>query len=406
MRIAIGMMVLLGGAPAWAQQIHFRKHQVDPVFFSEGVAVGDVDRDGLLDIFAGDVWYATRSQGVWQRHELRPPIAVYDGSKGYSNSFANFAHDVNQDGWVDLVVVGFPGREFHWYENPQGRPGHWKEHPIWRSACNETPIFADLLGDGRPGVLLGYQPEGQMGFFRPGPDPSRPWEPLEISQPKSPGTVPFWHGLGVGDVNQDKRADVLINVGWWEQPADATKTPWPFHPLVLDPPPKSPPDPVRQDRACADIHVYDVDGDGDPDILSSSAHKYGVWWFEQVAGSSGPTFLPHTIRDDVSQSHALVLADVNGDGVKDLVTGKRFYAHQGKDPGAKEPAVLYWIEIQRGKGAGGKPRFVNHPIDDDSGLGTQFVVTDFDGDGLLDIVTSNKKGTHVFCQQRPLPAAQ
>ena len=77
----------------------------------------------------------------------------------------------------------------------------------------------------------------------------------------------------------------------------------------------------------------------------------------------------------------------------DLVTGKRFYAHQGHDPGGKEPAVLYWFEFSR---AGGKPTWTPHQIDDDSGIGTQFTVADVNGDGKLDIVTSNKKGTFVF----------
>ena len=382
---------------ASAGEISFRKHRVDPTFHSEGVAIGDIDHDGKKDIFAGDVWYRTSGIGDWKRNEFRKPKAQYDGSKGYSNSFANFANDVNGDGWVDVIVVGFPGAPFHWYENPRGESGHWKEHEIWRSACNETPAYADLLGDGKLGVVLGYQPEGQMGFFRPTSDPTGIWEPLAISKEKSPGTVRFWHGLGVGDLNQDGRNDVVIHAGWWEQPENPSSTPWTFHPLALHPPKQKPSDPAREDPSCADIHVYDVDGDGDNDLLSSSAHKYGVWWYENTGSAERPTFTPHVIRDDVSQSHALHLVDINGDGLKDLVTGKRYFAHQGHDPGGKDPAVLYWLELRR---ENGKPKFIPHPIDDDSGHGTQFVVADFDDDGLLDIVTSNKKGTHVFVQER------
>lgn len=389
--------LLLAGS---GQEVSFVKYQVDPIFQSEGVAVADINRDGKMDIFAGDVWYETKELGSWEKHEFRKPRkqfhnaqGVYDGTTGYSNSFANFAYDVNKDGWPDVIVVGMPGDPFYWYENPQGKDGHWKEHHIWRSACNETPIFTDLLGDGKPGVILGYQPEGQIGYFRPGDDPTKPWEPLEISQPNSPGTAQFWHGLGAGDVNNDGRLDVIINVGWWEQPENPQQTPWKFHPLELNPPKKMPSDPVRENRNCADIYAHDVDGDGDIDLISSAAHTYGIWWFEK----QGDNVVPHTIRDDFSQTHALHFVDINGDGSKDLVTGKRYFAHQGKDPGGLEPVVFYWIEIQPKEG---KVEFISHPIVEGVGHGTQFAIEDFDGDGLLDIITSNKKGTHVLIQKR------
>ncbi len=46
------------------------------------------------------------------------------------------------------------------------------------------------------------------------------------------------------------------------------------------------------------------------------------------------------------------------------------------------------------------PQWKAHRIDDDSGIGTQFQVTDVDGDGLLDVVTANKKGARIFQQQK------
>lgn len=401
-----GLFLSLAGASAG--DISFQKYRVDPEFWSEGVAIGDVNRDGKMDVFAGDLWYETVEMGVWKRHEVRKPTGApknpkdpnsspYDGTKGYSQSFANFARDINGDGWVDVILVGFPGAPFHWYENPQGKPGHWKAHMIWRSACNETPIMADLFGDGKPGIVLAYQPESKIGYFRPGPDPTKLWEPVAISDKTTKGTHQYSHGLGTGDVNKDGRDDVIINEGWWEQPATRDGSPWTFHAVNFFPPKRKPADPVRENPACADMFAYDVDGDGDNDILCSSAHMYGVWWHEQLQGTGAPKFIPHMIRDDISQSHALHLVDINGDGIKDLVTGKRFFAHQGHDPGGKEPVHLYWIEIQRQQG---KPKFIPHQIDVGAGHGTQFVVADFNGDQWLDIVTSNKKGTHVFIQRR------
>jgi len=203
--------------------------------------------------------------------------------------------------------------------------------------------------------------------------------------PNAPGTERYSHGLGAGDVNGDGRNDVLIKEGWWEAPQDRTNTNWKFHTANLGP-------------NCADMLVYDVDTDGDGDVITSSAHDYGIWWFEQQLGTDTPQFEQHLIFKEFSQTHAIRLVDINGDGVKDLVTGKRYFAHQGKDPGGHEPAVLYWFELRRPQN--GRVEFVTHKIDDNSGVGTQFEVTDLNGDGRPDIVTSNKKGVHVFLQRR------
>jgi hypothetical protein len=375
--------------------VAWKKTVIDRAFRSEGVAVADVNHDGKPDILVGDYWYEAPD---WKPHEIRPPDDYGDGSKGYSRSFACFADDVNDDGWPDLIVIGFPGAPCHWYENPRGSQGHWKEHVLATSACNETPLYEDLFGTGRRVLVMGWQPpgkehEGQMAWFRPGPDPTAPWEMHPISGPsqpgrETPGTFKFAHGLGVGDVNGDGRADVLCTSGWWEQPASDDGKPWTFHPAALG-------------DACANMFAYDVDGDGKLDVIASSAHNYGIWWYQQRPGTDGnPAFLRHTLFEKLfSQSHALQCADVNGDGQKDLVSGKRWWAHGPKgDVAPGDPAVLYWFEARRG--ADGIVSFTPHKIDDDSGIGTQFTVADVNGDGLPDLVTSNKKGVFLFEQTR------
>ena len=148
--------------------------------------------------------------------------------------------------------------------------------------------------------------------------------------------------------------------------------------------------------------VFDINGDGLNDVLTSSAHDYGIWWFEQLPGSNGEKFHMQQISKDFSQTHAIRLADINRDGIMDFVTGKRYFAHNGNDPGAHEPALLVWFEIQRPEK--GRVTFTRHIIDDDSGIGTQFEVVDINGDGLMDVVSANKKGVHLFVQQGPTSA--
>jgi hypothetical protein len=377
-------------------EITWKKTVVDKAFRSEGVAVADVNRDGKLDILVGDVWYEAPD---WKMHEIRKPGNYGDGSNGYSQSFACWAEDLNGDGWPDLIVIGFPGEPCHWYENPQGKEGHWKEHEICPSACNETPQYVDLFGNGKRVLVMGTQPkgkenEGQMCWFAPSKYPTQPWEKHPISEPSQPGkpipgTFKFSHGLGIGDVNGDGRLDVICTGGWWEQPAKDDGTPWKFHPANLEP-------------ACADMFAYDVDGDGKADIISSSAHGFGIWWHQQKPPDrdGNPTFLRHDLFKDIfSQSHAMHCVDINGDGLKDLVTGKRWWAHGPRgDAKPNDPPVLYWFEARRGKD--GIVQFVPHLIDEESGIGTQFWVGDINGDKLPDIVIANKKGVFVFEQVR------
>ncbi|UCC99765.1 MAG: hypothetical protein JSW66_07745, partial [Phycisphaerales bacterium] len=107
-------------------QVRFEKIVVDKTFRAEGLATGDVNHDGKRDILAGDVWYSAPD---WKMHEVRP-IGTYDGTKGYSNCFVNFAQDVNGDGWVDSIIIGLPDTECFWYENPKNKPGHWKQRIV------------------------------------------------------------------------------------------------------------------------------------------------------------------------------------------------------------------------------------------------------------------------------------
>ncbi|MFL5245119.1 MAG: FG-GAP repeat domain-containing protein [Gemmataceae bacterium] len=380
-----------------ADKTSWKKTVVDKAFRSEGVAIADVNKDGKMDILVGDVWYEAPD---WKIHEIRPsPKEGYD-PKNYSKSFCCWAEDLNGDGYPDLLVVPFPGEPMYWYENPKGKDGHWKQHLLWHSSCNETPQYIDLLGTGKRVLIMGFQPKdkdpngnlGQMAYFTPGADPTTPWDMHPISEPSPddkhpvPGTFRFSHGLGVGDVNGDGKLDVICTGGWWEQPAKGDGKPWKFHPADLGP-------------DCSDIYAYDMDGDGKADIISSSAHKFGIWWHQQKPGNDGPTFVLHDLfKDLVSETHALHFVDINGDGLKDLVTGKRWWSHGTSEPGSNKPAMLYWFEAQKGKD--GITKFVPHEIDNDSGVGTQFVVDDFNGDKLLDVIVSNKKGTFIFEHQR------
>ena len=393
--------------------ITWKKTVLDAKFRSEGVAVADVNKDGKLDVLCGQLWYEAPN---WTPHEMQKVQDYKDGLGGYSNVFACWADDFNADGYPDLIVIDFPGVPCYWLENPKGDGSkHWAKHPIWHSACNETPVYADLFGTGQRVLVMAFQPKGekpegnlgQMAYFTPNPkDATAEWQMHPISEPsvkpevkdgkpvpgtgKSiPGTQRYDHGLGVGDLNGDKRLDVITLRGWWEQPAKADgTTPWKFHPGGVS-------------DLSADVFAFDVDNDGKADILCTSAHKYGIWWEKQLAPNADghPQFKRNDLfKDLLSETHAAHFQDIDGDGTPDLITGKRWWSHGKSEPGSDKSPHIYWLKVTRD--TDGLAKFTPQVIDDESGVGTQFVVTDINGDKLLDVVSSNKKGVRVIVQGR------
>lgn len=382
-------------ANLWAEETKTRFTTVvlSEVFHSEGASVADLNRDGASDVVSGPYWY----EGPDFRTKHAYANVTTPTIKAYSDHFFSFASDLDQDGWVDLVAIPIPGEDVYWYRNPGQNKSKidksttgseaWERFPLLTGVGNESPTLADVDGDEIPDLVCVHQ--GRLGYARQQDDPRSPWRFIPVSDREGYGR--FTHGLGIGDLNGDGKVDILETNGWWEQSERSAAT-FSFHPVQF------------AESGGAQMLVVDIDGDGDHDVVSSqNAHAYGLAWFEHRIGPVGDHFfVKHQVMGNdasqqvdglaISQLHALAAADIDGDGVSDIVTGKRFWAHGGNDPGAQELPVLYWFRTARSKhGVTFEPNLISRRV----GVGTQVTVADVDGNNHLDVVVGNKLGTFV-----------
>jgi len=190
------------------------------------------------------------------------------------------------------------------------------------------------------------------------------------------------HGLGCGDIAGNGRMDIVLRGGWAECPERPLEEPWTFH------------EAFDLGSASVPIIVADVNGDGLADIIVGQAHDYGLHWWEQLKEGGNRKWVRRAIDPFVSQYHDMQWVDIDGDGECELVTGKRYRAHCGNDPGALDPVGIYYFKWT---GESFSKQVIDHgPPGSATGCGIHFAIADLTGDGRLDIIAPGKDGLWVF----------
>jgi hypothetical protein len=377
----------------------FRIQRLNEFYYSWGPAVADFNRDGSLDIASGPYYYLGPSH--IEARQIYVGGTIDPGSQ-YFNGL-QYAYDFTGDGWPDVLNAIFQ-RPAVLYVNPKGTSRRWEAHTVTDTMTCEFMLLKDLDGDGAPEFIF---KDSENKFVSARHDPANPtgmWTRHPISE-RGPWAN---HGMGAGDINGDGRVDFLNAYGWWEQPADRPSTngdrpSWRYHPFAFG----------RWSRSSpggAEMAVYDVNGDGLNDVVTSlQAHGWGLSWFEQKKGPDGePSFLEHQIMGDFStenaggvtfsQLHGATSADVDGDGLPDFITGKRFWSHLDTflDPDPHGAPVLYVYRTVRNAKAPGGAEFVPELVHNRSGVGSHLAVVDLNNDKAPEIVTGTKRGTFIF----------
>ncbi|MDF2837205.1 MAG: repeat protein [Paenibacillus sp.] len=352
----------------------FRKRKIDDTAF-EACSVFDVNNDGVPDIVSGAYWY--EGPHFLKRHKICEVAAI----DGYHDDFCDYPMDVDGDGWTDIITASFWSPAVRWRKNPGIADQPWETFDIGPSACNETLRFFDIDGCGIPEIFSNAIHEPQKYFKLivdgEGKGTGR-FETIVI------GAEPAGHGMGFADINGDGRMDIVLTNGWLEQPENPAQLPWKFHKEF------------ELGAASVPILGHDITGNGLCDIIVGQGHDYGLHWLEQRIDSDGKRqWTKHEIDMTGSQFHDMQLVDIDNDGELELVTGKRYRAHNDGDPGAFDDIGIYYYKINKGA-------FEKHVIDygpassDASGCGIYFWIADLSGNGYPDIIAPGKEGLYLF----------
>ncbi len=358
-----------GPGPNGVPQTTFLAHHLG-TDHAEGITTVDVNGDGRPDLLSGAYWYENPGPngGEWKRHQYRT-VGIH---KEFVSDCGEWTVDVNHDGRPDVVTAGWITNGVTWYENPGKADVMWTPHRIADSFDTEGGAMGDINGDGKPDLILAhYNHSGLLWIDFAGAEP----KVHHVAGKEQDG-----HGVGIADVDGDGKADILTPTGWLRN-IDADHDQWEWHPDW------------RLGDAGFPIVGYDVNGDGKMDVIYGEGHSYGLYWLEQTGAAEARHWEKHTIDESYSQVHALKLVDLDGDGVPELLAGKRYRGHSGDDPGSYDPLVVYYYKIDQKTG-----RFTRYGmyVNGLAGAGTQFVAEDLDGDGDIDVATAGKTGITFF----------
>ncbi len=425
----------------------YTKITIHDRFLAESCAIGDYNNDGLPDVSSGRRWYEQQPGGTaesitFSEHIFRgghddlprngdgPEIEI---DTGVSDDRADYAYDVDDDGFTDIINTTAPNaNDFanpnpqpapqphataYWYKNPgpaQAGVTQWPGYLIHTDFQGEQHAIADIDSDGKPelvGACKSCNPNERKGYYKAQPNnPTGGWTFHAVSAltPFPFGGVGAIHGIGVGDVNGDGKPDLLDRVGAYIDVAAAQPN------VTICPAPGC--GLIQQNFFVANgevegpSHIYasDLDGDGDADVVAAdSAYLEGLSWYEQTSPGqfTRHRFMGHSNERDLFGVYftgpiALELVDMDGDGVSDVVTGKmRFVMPNGYGvPDLLGAPVLYVFKTVRGTpGPDGSPITLRPVlVDNMTGIGRQIAVGHINTDGIPDICVATKLGLNVY----------
>lgn len=322
---------LFPDVPAWTS----------PVAETRGIAIGDVDGDGDLDVVRGS--FSDPTTLTLNGNGVLATSPVWSGPVEPTRCIA--LGDVDGDGDLDLVR----GNNAFGSTLYLNTGGSFETTPVWRGLEEQTRVIAlaDMDGDGDLDLIAAN--------LNPGSTVYRSVNGRFEATPMWTSPVAASNGLAVGDVNGDGRPDIVL--GNLNQPSTLFLNSASGLPTI-----PSWSGPVEPTRAVA---LGDIDGDGDLDLVRGNLGA-GSTLTLNTGGLFGaaPVWTGPT-----EQTYAIALGDVDGDALPDLVRGNTDGATVTLAAAGTFASTLGW----------------SGPVEDSRSL----ALVDLDGDGDLDLLRGN-----------------
>ncbi len=335
-----GFLLSLGlFLPAVFAQVSFERHNINTSLKAAyWVYPEDVDSDGDLDLttasFNGIDWWENDGNQNFQKHFLGTATAAW----------SVFAADLDGDGDIDVIGGSTADKEIVWFEN---RGSSFVRHVLESNFQDPESIFVtDLDGDGdndviscavNDEVVAWWENKGNQNFTKHIID-----------------NLPRAHAVFAADLNNDGTMDIIASgsskTRWYQN--DGTGS---FTRKTVGP------------SGAWGVSAFDLDNDGDKDVLRTQRDNGDVDWFEND-GNGG--FSEHVIEPGYGEAWSVVAGDVDGDGDLDVAAA-----------GFAPNKISLWLN---GGGGSFSSAIVIDSVDTPRGV----YITDLDGDGDGDIAAA------------------